>query len=458
MPPKKQQTRTDTHKIFVESCNALRKLLPNKNLSIFLNSSNKREKITSFLESTNRTSPIGIEEQIDLIEKENQIKDKIEKMKESGINYNYDFCKKLSELKKESVFEYAITGMASILKDSSEYEGYKKKDKDIVSEFLLIGSIPKYVSRMLIKGCYVEHGKLGVGFYFSDMLDYSYCYSARSKEIPKVGEKFCAIAGEVSFRKDKAVKVVDNSHIGYIKEETYKDKILDKKYADIIAKRGGINYGISGHNFTRIIRDSEISLYENKFVGRDYLISFDEQINLLYGITFQREEYCIIWKDPNSKKIEDARENIENLVRYNLYYEKDRESALKLISRKKYNKIILISNIGDEQEGKAFIQRARSILGFDVFVLLFSTNKDHLKWVIDIPNVLFCHEHKYCVEYCSGFNEKGLNNLKSKLETAYKCKFKDIKGAFDYPLFKKEGEFDSIDCQGFEIYKHKFLP
>ena len=64
------------------------------------------------------------------------------------------------------------------------------------------------------------------------------------------------------------------------------------------------------------------------------------------------------------------------------------EKALEIILRKKYNKIILISNIGLDLSGKRFIEVARKILNFPVIGLFFSSNLDHLKWIKDFPNVL----------------------------------------------------------------------
>ena len=36
-----------------------------------------------------------------------------------------------------------------------------------------------------------------------------------------------------------------------------------------------------------------------RFIGREYVITYNEQIHPKYGITLQRSEYCIIWHDPN---------------------------------------------------------------------------------------------------------------------------------------------------------------
>ena len=62
----------------------------------------------------------------------------------------------------------------------------------------------------------------------------------------------------------------------------------------------------------------------------------------------------------------------------NSYFESSTEKALEIINRKKYNKIILISSIGEELSGKKFVVVARKILEFDVLVLFYSNNSKDL--------------------------------------------------------------------------------
>ena len=60
--------------------------------------------------------------------------------------------------------------------------------------------------------------------------------------------------------------------------------------------------------------------------------------------------------------------------RINVYIENNDERALNLVKRKKFNKIILISDL----EGKQFVEEARKILGFEIIVLFFSKKKFHI--------------------------------------------------------------------------------
>ena len=39
--------------------------------------------------------------------------------------------------------------------------------------------------------------------------------------------------------------------------------------------------------------------YKNKFVGTEYLITDKSQFIPIYGVTFKRVEYLVIWRDYN---------------------------------------------------------------------------------------------------------------------------------------------------------------
>ena len=72
----------------------------------------------------------------------------------------------------------------------------------------------------------------------------------------------------------------------------------------------------------------------------------------------------------------------------NIYFENSIEDALKFLLKRKYNKVILISNIGKDLSGKKFVEIARKIFGFNLIVLFFSNNEEHFKWIQNFPNCL----------------------------------------------------------------------
>ena len=53
---------------------------------------------------------------------------------------------------------------------------------------------------------------------------------------------------------------------------------------------------------------------------------------------------------------------------YNLYTETNSKDALRLVYRKRFNKIIIITNVGKNLEGKKYVDKVRKILDFNVAV------------------------------------------------------------------------------------------
>ena len=63
------------------------------------------------------------------------------------------------------------------------------------------------------------------------------------------------------------------------------------------------------------------------FIGREYCITDNKQILPLYGITFKRIDFCVIWRDTNfkdsfwAKSLEKNKKIINKMTGYNLYTE-----------------------------------------------------------------------------------------------------------------------------------------
>ena len=128
----------------------------------------------------------------------------------------------------------------------------------------------------------------------------------------------------------------------------------------------------------------------------------------------------------------------------NVYFEDSLEKALEIIKRKKYNKIILISNIGLDKSGKKFVEVARKILGFNVVVLFFSQNKSHFSWIQNFPNVLYTNNASFYKDYIMNYNEKGLKDLKNKVEKEYKINLKFDNDFMKFPKFINTIKYDKI--------------
>ena len=148
---------------------------------------------------------------------------------------------------------------------------------------------------------------------------------------------------------------------------------------------------------------------------------------------------------------------IEQYAEFNIYPCKTSEEALKLVKRKKYNKIILLSNIGTDLGGKKFVDEARKIIGSDVIVLFLAYNINHLDWVKKYKNALFSNDANFYEEYLNcfsinnkaNFTEKDIKNkilnLKDKIELHYNVEFNFDKNFIFYPNYKDSGEYSDLN-------------
>ena len=120
--------------------------------------------------------------------------------------------------------------------------------------------------------------------------------------------------------------------------------------------------------------------------------------------TLKRVEFCVIWRDDNfstnpvynnefdekfKQFLKERLKYINQNGKYNIYQCETTEEALELVNRKKYNKIILISNVGKNLGGKQFIEKARKIIGNDVITLFLAFKISHLDWIKNFKNALF---------------------------------------------------------------------
>ena len=201
---------------------------------------------------------------------------------------------------------------------------------------------------------------------------------------------------------------------------------------------------------------------KTKFYGTEYVIGDLDQICPFIGAKLKRVEFCCVWRDTNfSKKIfykafkdyiAERMKFIEQYAEFNIYPCETSEEALKLIKRKKYNKIILLSNIGQDLGGKKFVDEARKIIKNDVIVLFSAYDEDHLEWVQKYKNALFSNDPLLFEEYlkCFSPNFSGLeikNNilaLKEKVENFYDVKFNFDDKFIHYPLYKDSGKYSDL--------------
>ena len=194
---------------------------------------------------------------------------------------------------------------------------------------------------------------------------------------------------------------------------------------------------------------------KSRFYSSEFVVKDLDQICPFMCFKLKRDEYGIIWRDINFSKnpvynnkfdavfkkyLEGRMEYINKMAKYNIYPCQTSEEALRLIKRKKYSKLILISNIGSDLGGKKFVEEARKIIGNNVIVLFSAYDINHLKWVTSFKNALFSNDPIYYEKYLECFYDKNkeqskisLKLLKNELEFYYKVKFNFDEKFLDYP-------------------------
>ena len=396
------------------------------------------------------------------------------KSKEEIINYwkilslyeefNQLFWIEVSNALKNSYFEYSLISLSMFEENNKkDFLKEKKNCKNLMAKYLFHGTLIDPISKILTKGfIYTRKAFYGLGVYFSDMLDYVAFYSGgkdyKSRRsyfgctLP-INETFSCVSSEVYYDKTKKKNIYDFSLMVNDLDHfpTYEE--IKRDYPDKMVEKNGVHYARIEPEYGQVRNKEEIisDIKKGKFLGTEYVITEKEQILPLYGLTFKRNEYLIIWRDSHfkganelDKFLEEQKLFIYEYAKMNAYFESSIEKALELIQRKKYNKIILISNIGLDLSGKRFVEIARKILGFNVMVLFYSKNKSHLSWLQNFPNVLFTDNSNFYQEYILNYNESGLLNLKKKIETYYNIKLIFDNNFLKFPKFINSDKFDNI--------------
>ena len=183
----------------------------------------------------------------------------------------------------------------------------------------------------------------------------------------------------------------------------------------------------------------------NQFIGTEFVFPDENQILPIYSFTLKRNEYYCLWKDYHfthqtlySSHANHVKKLAEQILEINVYGVGEFEEAIRIIRRKKYNKVILLSNVGNDiEEVKQFINEIRNILEFDITVLFFTTMK-HLSWIKNFKNALFTTHDDFFLEYIKDYKTiNGLNKLKDKIEQYYSVKFTNFYPDLSYPLYEK---------------------
>ena len=199
------------------------------------------------------------------------------------------------------------------------------------------------------------------------------------------------------------------------------------------------------------------SSYKTISFGEEFILWDLGQKCSFVGAKMAKSEFCIIWRDNNfsSKPVynnnydplfknflKERLKYLEQYSNYNIFPCEKSDEALELIKKIKYNKIILISNVGIDLGGKEFIDEARKIIGNDIIVLFMTYSRRHLNWIKNYKNALYSNVSSFCEKYINCFNdefydkERKILELKQTLENHYKVKFNFDDKFLDYPKYK----------------------
>lgn len=347
-----------------------------------------------------------------------------------------------------SVFEYQLVKIYTV--DRDDYEIFKRNKglcKNVKEKLLFHGTQTEHIVSILKTFIDISKNKvskMGKGFYLSDILDVSWIYGKGEKNIPKIGDSFSVLVCNTYY---------SESQIDYCYKRPKKGKE--------IVPTNGIRIGRAKPKGD-FIKKEELDNY-NQFIQNEYLISDKNQMIPIYAINLRRIEYLIIWRDNNfDKSNPNNYKNYDKMLKFNeemqrfayreinskIYYANSTEEALKIVDRKKYNKIILITNGGNN--GNEFIIKARKIIGANTVALVSCfIPKRHIKWVSQLPNTLISHEMNFFKDFLiSSVLEKKnkIIELKNKIENEYKIKFNQFyeHDLFNFPKFKTEGSYNEL--------------
>ena len=338
----------------------------------------------------------------------------------------------LEQTKKESIFEFSVVGLSLINRDKEDYPKNKHNCNNVRTKFLFHGTSTDSSSLITISNFRKANTAFfGPGIYMTDMLDYAGFYAHETSfdifenhhKIRKVNEAFNIVASQVFYDESK----FENCYI--MEDTTIQEQGI--RYVHVNAKGSPLPQGQTRENGCK------------KFIGTEFVIPSEKQILPLYSITKKRNEYYCLWKDyhfTHQTSFTEHALHVKNIAKQllgiNMYGVGEFEDAITIIKRKKYNKVILLSNVGNKiDQTKEFIKEIRNILRFNVIVLFFTASISHLNWIKDFPNALFTTKDDFFKEYILNYNETGLNNLKHKIEENYGQKLNNFHADLSYPLF-----------------------
>lgn len=348
----------------------------------------------------------------------------------------------LEQAKKDSIFEFCIAGISLINRDITEYQNNKNNCQNLKTRFLFHGTSSNSSSFIVTTNFFTATTAFfGPGIYMTDMLDYAGFYAFtenRSK-----------------FENHNRIRKKDDTFVIVVSQIYYNDSLFEKYYEktnEEIPDEGIRFVNVNAYGGPLSKEQTKENGYKG-FIGTEYVLPDKKQILPLYSITLKRSEYYCLWKDYHfthqtvfTKHALHVQNIAKQLLGINVYGVGEIDEALEIIKRKRFNKVIIMSNVGDNIDmAKQFIKDIREILKFNVVILFFTSRARHSEWIKEIPNVLFTTRDKHFKNYILNFNENGLNKLKEDIENDYGVKLDKFNADLSYPLYKDHGRYSSLE-------------
>jgi len=365
--------------------------------------------------------------------------------------YNNDFQHKLFEGLKSCHLDYSIVNINIMERDNpEEYEQKKQECKNMKKMILyFLSEINPDPNRLSVELLYSNKSIYGRGFYFSDSIDYI-IRCQNDDKIPEINDTFPLLVCEIFYDEEKLKSEQREFDISFSLSDSSQNTSLNNQ--EKIEPNGLKKIEIFNLN------DNDIK----RTIYNEFVVSEKYQIFPLYTFTLRRNEYLILYRDPNfigkNHYSEDLKELILKSLQYsnnkNFYFISSTEEALKLLLKKKKEKIILISSIGKDKSGKRFVEIARKISPCDnLMVLFFSNNTKHFDWITNFPNCLYTSEINIYEEYITNYNFAGLKELKKKVENSYGITLKDL----TYYFLNHDSDYNDDDNNICEYFRSVYI-
>ena len=409
---------------------------------------------TNFYEAVKSFSMNDFEELINYLTDDELAKQEYNQLLKNYEEYYNIFERDFENALAFSIFEYELVKIYTI--DRDDYKIFKEnKDKcnEAVEQLLFHGTIVESIASILKTFVDIEKNqcsKIGKGFYLSDLFEVSWRY--RSSEnvddnIPEIGDSFPILVCNTYHSKN---------NVEYCYSCKKDGKRIDLNHLRIAKVKS---------DTSEVISENELKDYRY-YIQNEYLISHQEQVLPIYAIYLRRVKYLIIWRDNNfDKSNPNNYDDFDKMTKFNLemqnfayrelntkiYYVKTTEEALKLIDRKKYNKIIIITNGGNK--GEEFIKESRKITGGEPIAYVSCyIPENQIDWVSKLPNTLLSDDKEIFQDFLKNTiveNKPEMKKLKEKIEKKYGKKFDNYNEdtIFKFEKFLPEGKFEQLEFE-----------